>query len=55
MSRVTGGQSLQAAWHLLCREPCRPFGLSAWIIVFSSAQLILSQVTSWISPRTPAS
>ncbi|CAK0779930.1 hypothetical protein CVIRNUC_004892 [Coccomyxa viridis] len=40
---VTGGQSLHAAWQLLCQEPCRPFGLSAWIVVFSGVQLILSQ------------
>lgn len=42
---MTGGQSLHAAWQLLCQEPCRPFGLSAWIVVFSGVQLILSQVT----------
>ena len=39
MRSVTGGQSLHAAWQLLCTEPCRPFGLSAWIVVFSSVQL----------------
>ena len=42
--RVTGGQSLHAVWRLLCGETCRPFGLSAWIVVFSSVQLFLSQV-----------
>ena len=46
MRSVTGGQSLHAAWQLLCTEPCRPFGLSAWIVVFSSVQLFLSQVSS---------
>ncbi len=43
--RVTGGQSLHAVWQLLCTQPCRPFGLSAWIIVFSSVQLFLSQAS----------
>ena len=50
--RVTGGQSLHAVWKLLCGQHCRPFGLSAWIVVFSSVQLFLSQVSYTSHPLT---
>ena len=41
---ITAGKSMHAVWGYLCTEPCRPFGLSAWIVVFAGLQLILSQV-----------
>ena len=48
---VTGGRSMHYVWDQLACCPgctgCRPFGLSAWIIVFAAAQLILTQA------RTP--
>ena len=37
---------MHAVWGYLCHEPCKPFGLSAWIVVFAGLQLILSQVRS---------
>lgn len=41
---ITAGKSMHAVWGYLCTEPCRPFGLSAWIVVFAGLQIILSQV-----------
>ena len=45
---VTGGRSMHYVYQqLACCETCttcKPFGLSAWIIVFAAAQLILTQV-----------
>lgn len=37
---------MHAVWGYLCHEPCKPFGLSAWIVVFAGLQLFLSQVRS---------
>lgn len=45
---VTGGRSMHYVYQeLACCETCttcKPFGLSAWIIVFAAAQLVLTQV-----------
>ena len=41
---ITAGKSMHAVWGYLCTEPCRPFGLSAWIVVFAALQIVLSQV-----------
>ncbi|KAK9904954.1 hypothetical protein WJX75_006393 [Coccomyxa subellipsoidea] len=48
---VTGGKSMQAVWQFLCNKPCPAFGLSAWIVVFAGAQLILSQCPNFNSLR----
>ena len=49
---VTGGRSMHYVYQqLACCETCttcKPFGLSAWIIVFAAAQLLLTQVRSWV-------
>ena len=42
---ITAGKSMHAIWNFACTEPCRPFGLSAWIVVFAALQILLSQVT----------
>ena len=45
---VTGGRSMHYVYQqLACCETCttcKPFGLSAWIVVFAAAQLVLTQV-----------
>ena len=41
---ITAGKSMHAIWNFACTEPCRPFGLSAWIVVFAALQILLSQV-----------
>ncbi len=41
---ITAGKSMHAVWGYLCTEPCKPFGLSAWIVVFAGLQILLSQV-----------
>ncbi|KAK9826733.1 hypothetical protein WJX81_002553 [Elliptochloris bilobata] len=50
---VTGGRSMHYVWQqLACCDTCtqcRPFGLSAWIIVFAAAQLILIQCPNFNS------
>ena len=43
---ITAGKSMHAVWNFACTEPCRPFGLSAWIVVFAALQILLSQVTN---------
>jgi amino acid permease len=48
---VTGGQSMHAVYQLTCNQPCAPFGLSAWIVVFAAIQLLLVQGPSFNSLR----
>ena len=55
---ITAGKSMHAVWNFACTEPCRPFGLSAWIVVFAALQILLSQVnyqmkSAWTSNAAP--
>ncbi|CAK0783413.1 hypothetical protein CVIRNUC_006612 [Coccomyxa viridis] len=48
---ITAGKSMHAVWNFACTEPCRPFGLSAWIVVFAALQILLSQCPNFNSLR----
>lgn len=48
---VTGGKSMQRIWGLYPPSPRPSFGISAWIVVFGAAQIIISLLKNFNSLR----
>lgn len=46
---LTGGTAMKYVYQQTCSQPCRSFGLSAWIVVFAAIQLILAQIPNFHS------
>jgi amino acid permease len=44
---VTGGKSMQYVYQQTCGTDCASFGLSAWIVVFASISMVLSQIPNF--------